>query len=202
MVGVKRFAATAEVDERASVGEGSVVGNLAQIREYAVLGSECLVGRGAYIGPGVRIGDRVKVENHALVYEPAVLEDGVFIGPAAVLTNDPYPRATAPDGRLRGAQDREAVGVTVREGASIGARAVVVAGVTVGRWAMVAAGAVVTTDVPEFAVVAGSPARRVNWVGRAGVPLTLVDHVSGRWWQCPKTGECYLERDGILEFQI
>lgn len=202
MVGDRRIAATADVDGSAALGAGTVVWHLAQIREGAVLGSECIVGRGAYVGPGVSIGDRVKLQNHALVYEPAVLEDGVFIGPAAVLTNDLYPRSTGPDGKLKRADDWQPLGVTVLEGASVGARAVIVAGVTVGRWALVAAGAVVNRDVPEFAVVAGNPARRIKWVGRAGVPLTLVDHVTGRWWQCPETGECYLERDGVLEFQI
>jgi acetyltransferase-like isoleucine patch superfamily enzyme len=202
MVGETRFATTADVHASAGIGAGTTVWHLAQIREDAVLGEDCVIGRGAYVGPGVRIGDRVKLHNQALVYGPAVLHDGVLIGPSAVLTNDVYPRAVGPDGKPKRAGDGEPLGVTVLEGASIGARAVVVAGVTVGRWALVAAGAVVTRDVPEFAVVAGSPARQINWVGRAGVPLTLVDHVSGLWWQCPQTGECYLERDGVLRFQI
>ena len=85
--------------------------------------------------------------------------------------------------------------MTVREGASIGARAVCVAPVTIGRWAMVAAGAVVASDVPDFALVVGVPARRVRWVGRAGVPLE--DRGDGRF-RCPRTGERYTERDGVL----
>jgi acetyltransferase-like isoleucine patch superfamily enzyme len=190
-------APTADVDERALIGEGTAVWHLAQIREDAVLGAECVIGRGAYVGPGVRIGDRVKLQNHALVYEPAVLEDNVFIGPAAVLTNDLYPRSTSPDGRLKRPQDWSALGVTVREGASVGARAVIVAGVTIGRWALVAAGAVVHRDVPDFALVVGTPAHRVKWVGRAGVPLEPVEGQPCRW-RCPDTGELYTERDGVL----
>src|ERR1700752_3921104 len=146
-----RIAGSADVDDRATIGAGTMVWHLAQIREGAVVGDECIVGRGAYLGPGVRVGNRCKVQNHALVYEPAVLEDGVFVGPAVVFTNDYFPRAVRPDGRLKGAEDWNAVGVTVREGASIGARAVCVAPVTVGRGAMVAAGAVVIRDVPDFA---------------------------------------------------
>jgi acetyltransferase-like isoleucine patch superfamily enzyme len=186
---------SADVDERALLGAGTSVWHLAQVREGAVLGPDCIVGRGAYIGTGVRMGARCKVQNYALVYEPAVLEDGVFVGPAAVFTNDHFPRAVAPDGSLKSAEDWEPVGVTVRTGASIGARAVCVAPVTVGRWAMVAAGAVVVRDVPDFALVAGVPARFVRWVGRAGVPLE--PDGAGRW-RCPQTGERYTESAGAL----
>lgn len=186
---------SADVDDTATIGADTRVWHLAQIREDAVLGANCVIGRGAYVGPGVRIGSDVKVQNHALVYEPAVLEDGVFIGPAVVLTNDMYPRAITPDGTLKGEQDWYAQGVTVRRGASVGARAVVVAGVTIGRWALVAAGAVVHRDVPDFALVAGVPARRIKWVGRAGVPL---DEDGPDRWRCPRTNEAYRERDGVL----
>lgn len=189
------IAASADVDAGAQIGAGSRVWHLAQVREHAEVGEECVVGRGAYVGPGVRLGRRCKLQNHALVYEPAVLEDGVFVGPAAVLTNDVFPRAVTPDGRLKDATDWVAVGVTVREGASIGARAVCIAPLTVGRWAMVAAGAVVTGDVPDFALVMGTPARRVRWVGRAGEPL--VDRGQGRF-ECPATGAVYVEVDGLL----
>jgi len=92
-----------------------------------------------------------------------------------------------------------AVGVTCREGASIGARAVCVAPVTIGRWAMVAAGSVVIKDVPDFALVAGVPARRVRWVGRAGVPLEIEPEAgSRRRWRCPQTGRLYLEENDTL----
>jgi acetyltransferase-like isoleucine patch superfamily enzyme len=159
---------TAQVHETAELGAGTTVWELAQIREKACLGAGCVVGRGAYVGAGVRIGDNVKLQNYALVYEPAELGDGVFVGPAAVLTNDQYPRAVDPDGRLKRGGDWEPVGVTVAEGASLGARSVCVAPVRIGRWAMVAAGAVVTKDVPDFALVVGVPARRIGWVGAPG----------------------------------
>ena len=168
---------------------------MAQVREGAVLGRNCIVGRSAYVGTGVLIGDNVKIQNLALVYEPAVLEDGVFIGPAVVLTNDHYPRAVNPDGTLKSGHDWQPVGVTIRQGASIGARAVCVAPVTIGRWAMVAAGAVVTKDVPDFALVAGVPAKRIRWVGKAGEPL--VDEGNGKW-RCPATGALYEENNEVL----
>lgn len=184
-----------DVDPSASLGSGTKVWHLAQVREGAVLGRNCVVGRGAYIGPGVRLGDNCKVQNYALVYDPAVLEDGVFIGPAVVLTNDRFPRAVSPDGSLRSADDWDIVGVRVETGASIGARAVCVAPVTIGAWSLVAAGSVVVNDVPGYALVAGSPARRIGWVGRHGVPL-----VAGpdNRWQCPATGALYQESNGSL----
>lgn len=185
---------SATVAATATIGAGSKVWDLAQVREGAVLGKDCIVGRGAYIGIGVVVGDSSKIQNAALVYEPARLGRGVFIGPAAVLTNDVYPRAINPDGSQKSADDWEAVGVTVGDGASIGARAVCVAPVVIGRWALVASGAVVTKDVPDFALVLGVPARQVGWVGKAGRPLEPV----GDDWVCPLTGEKYAVRDGAL----
>ena len=188
------IAQSADVAESAVIGAGTKVWHLAQVREDARLGTGCTVSRGAYIGTGVVLGDHCKVQNYALVYEPATLGNGVFIGPAAVLTNDVYPRAVNPDLSVKSATDWEPVGVTVGEGASIGVRAVCIAPATIGRWATVAAGAVVTRNVPDFALVVGVPARRVAWVGRAGVPLEKAD--SG--WRCPVTGRTYQENDGLL----
>src|SRR4051794_27480691 len=93
-----RIAESADVDPTATVGDGSSVWHLAQLRDHVSVGQQCIVGRGAYLGSGVRVGDRCKIQNHALVYEPAVLEDGVFVGPAVVFTNDTFPRAVNPDG--------------------------------------------------------------------------------------------------------
>ena len=187
-----RVQPTAQVAESATLGDGTTVWELAQVREDARLGASCVVGRGAYVGTGVVVGDNVKLQNYALVYEPAELGDGVFVGPAAVLTNDEYPRSVDPSGKLKRASDWQPVGVTVRAGASLGARSVCVAPVTIGRWARVAAGAVVTKDVPDFALVVGVPARRIGWVGRSGRRLVC----DGSRWVCPETGEAYVEQVG------
>ena len=179
---------SADVDSSATLGDGTSIWHLAQIRDQVVLGNNCIIGRGAYIGSGVTLGDNCKVQNYALVYEPAKLGNGVFIGPAAVLTNDQFPRAVNTDLSLKSGSDWDAVGVTIHDGASIGARAVCIAPVTIGQWALVAAGAVVTKDVPAFALVAGVPAKRIRWVGRAGVPL---EDIGDNRFRCPQDQSLY-----------
>lgn len=186
---------SAEVHPDATVGDGSSVWHLAQVRENAHIGSGCVIGRGVYVGAGVQMGNNCKVQNYALIYEPAVLEDGVFIGPAVVLTNDTYPRAINPDGSLKSASDWEQTGVTVGTGAAIGARAVCVAPVTIGAWSMVAAGSVVTRPVPDYALVAGVPARQIGWVGRAGARL---EETQPDRYTCPVTGTQYLHHQGKM----
>lgn len=190
-----RLASSAQVAESASVGDGSAIWDLAQVREDAVLGTSCIVGRGAYVGTGVRIGANCKIQNHALIYEPARLGDGVFVGPAVVFTNDTYPRAVNPDGSLKSAHDWSPVGVTVEDGASIGARAVCVAPLTIGAWAMVAAGAVVTKDVPSHALVAGVPARLVGWVSKEGRRL---EERANDSFVDPASSQQYGLVDGVL----
>lgn len=189
-----RIAPGADVSPDARIGSGSSVWHLAQIREQAELGENCVVGRGAYVGAGVTVGENCKIQNYALVYEPAVLEPGVFIGPAVVLTNDTYPRAVNPDGSLKSASDWEAVGVTIRTGASIGARSVCVAPVTIGRWALIAAGSVVTKDVPDYALMAGVPAKQIGWVGPTARKLVA----DGDELVCPDTGKRFREESGAL----
>jgi UDP-2-acetamido-3-amino-2,3-dideoxy-glucuronate N-acetyltransferase len=180
--------ATADVAESASIGSGAKIWHYAQVRERATIGRGCIVGRGVYIGPEVQLGDNCKIQNYALVYEPARLGNGVFVGPAVVFTNDQFPRAVNEDGTLKSGDDWEAVGVTVGEGASIGARSVCIAPVTIGRWSLVGAGSTVVKDVPDFGLVVGNPARRIGWGGKAGHPLT--EEGMGVW-VCPVTGRRY-----------
>lgn len=189
---------TADVASNATIAEGSKIWHYAQVREGAQIGRNCIVGRGAYIGTGVEMGDNCKVQNYALVYEPAKLGHGVFIGPAVVLTNDHFPRAINADGTPKSADDWQPVGVDIREGASIGANSTCIAPIVIGRWALVGAGSVVVKNVPDFALVVGSPARRIGWVGTAGHPLK--QEASGDW-SCPSTGARYREvgQDELIE---
>lgn len=163
---------TADLESDVRVGAGTSIWHRAQVRNRARIGAECVIGRDAFIDEDVVLGDRVKVQNAALVYHGVTVEDGVFIGPAAILTNDRYPRAITPTGELARAEDWTVSPITLRHGCSIGAGAVVVAGVDVGRFATVGAGAVVTRTVADHALVAGNPARRIGWVCACGSRLT------------------------------
>lgn len=152
------------VDEDVQIGSGTKVWHFCHIQRGARIGSRCSLGQGVNIGPNVVVGNGVRIQNNVSVYEGVVLEDNVFCGPSCVFTNVPTPRAHFPvEGKY--------TPTVVREGASLGANSTVVCGHTVGRSAMVAAGAVVTRDVPDFALVAGVPARQIGWVCECGKRL-------------------------------
>ncbi|MGN6564806.1 MAG: acyltransferase [Thermomicrobiales bacterium] len=167
-----RIHPTAEVEAGATLGAGTSVWHQAQVRVGACVGARCIIGKGAYIDADVQIGDNCKIQNYALIYHGARLGHGVFVGPAAVLTNDRYPRAITPDGALKRADDWECGEILVDDGAAIGAGAIIVTGVHIGRFATIGAGAVVTHDVPPHALMIGSPAWLAGWVCRCGRPLT------------------------------
>ncbi|MGA7730710.1 MAG: DapH/DapD/GlmU-related protein [Chloroflexia bacterium] len=176
---------TADVSPKAMLGEGTRVWHEAQVREGAVIGRNCILGKGVYVDFGVRIGDNVKIQNRSSVYHGVELESGVFVGPHVVFTNDLLPRAVNADGTLKSDSDWEEGRILVREGASLGAGAIIVTGVTVGRWAMVGAGAVVTRNVPDYGLVYGNPARLRGWVCPCGHKLAQqADSV----WKCPSCG--------------
>lgn len=159
---------TAEVSPAAIIGAGTKIWNYAQVRERAQIGEGCILAKNVYVDFEVVIGRNCKIQNNCSLYHGAQIEDGVFLGPHVILTNDKLPRAINEDGSIKGAADWKVSPTKIRYGAAIGAGAIILPGVTVGRFAMIGSGAVVTRDVPDYALMAGNPARRIGWVDAAG----------------------------------
>lgn len=125
------------------------------------IGSDCKIGTFVEIQRGVSIGNNVKISSHSFVCEGVTIEDNVFVGHGVMFINDRYPRATA-NGRLQTADDWQLIPTTVKRDASIGSNATILCGVTIGEGALVGAGSVVTKDVPPYTVVVGNPAHVVR----------------------------------------
>lgn len=123
------------------------------------IGDESTIGTFVEIQKGVTVGRRVKISSHTFVCEGVTIEDEVFVGHGVMFINDKYPRATTLDGRLQTEEDWTCVPTRVKRGASIGSNATILCGVTIGEGAIVGAGSVVTRDVPAGTIVAGNPAR-------------------------------------------
>ncbi|MFA9200682.1 MAG: acyltransferase [Cypionkella sp.] len=174
---------SAIVDEGAAIGPGSRVWHFAHVCSGARIGAGVSLGQGVFVGNRVTIGDRCKIQNNVSVYDNVTLEEGVFCGPSMVFTNVYNPRALIE----RKDEYRDTL---VRRGATLGANCTVVCGVTVGRFAFVAAGAVVTADVPDYALMAGVPARRIGWMSEYGERLDLPREGQGEA-VCPHTGARY-----------
>lgn len=174
------------IDANVSIGKGTKIWHFSHVLSGARIGENCSFGQNVNIGNNVVIGNGCKIQNNVSIYEGAELEDYVFCGPSMVFTNDLSPRAKYPKGSAGYKKTLLKIGVTV------GANATVVCGNILGKWSMIAAGAVVTKDVPDYALMAGVPAKQIGWVCECGERL-------GEDFQCEKCGRMYALQNGILE---
>tara|TARA_Y100000310_G_scaffold94862_1_gene92643 strand:- start:10413 stop:10907 length:495 start_codon:yes stop_codon:yes gene_type:complete len=149
---------SAEISDKAKIGESTKIWHLSQIRENVKIGNNCVIGKNVYIDRDCIIGDNVKIQNNCSIYFFSEIEDGVFIGPHVCLTNDKKPRAITESGELKGESDWSQGKILIKKGASIGAGSIILPNITIGEYAMVGAGSVVTKDVPDKALVYGNPA--------------------------------------------
>jgi UDP-2-acetamido-3-amino-2,3-dideoxy-glucuronate N-acetyltransferase len=172
---------TAYVDDGATIGNGTKVWHFSHIMARTQIGNNVSIGQNVVAGPDVSVGDGCKIQNNVSLYKGVTLEKGVFCGPSCVFTNVLNPRAMVE----RKDEFRETL---VKEGATIGANATVVCGNTLGRFCMVGAGAVVTSDVPDYALMIGVPARRRGWVSQDGEILDAE-------LMCPRDGSRYAESE-------
>ncbi len=180
---------TADVSDAAEIGPRTRIWSQVQVREGAVIGSECILGKGVYVDLKVRIGDRCKLQNNVSVFHGFSLEDGVFLGPGVMLLNDKNPRAINVDGSLKSDSDWTVSEGVVRRGAAIGGGAVVLPGVSIGQFAMIGAGAVVTRDVPDHGMVFGNPARLKGFACPCGRQLKPGERgADGMLMRCPSCG--------------
>jgi UDP-2-acetamido-3-amino-2,3-dideoxy-glucuronate N-acetyltransferase len=173
------------VDDPVTIGAGTTIWHFCHVLSGVTIGSDCSIGQNVMIGPRVSVGNNCKIQNNVSLYEGVTLEDDVFCGPSCVFTNVYNPRSFV----SRKAEFRDTL---VRRGAAIGANATIICGNTVGSYSFIGAGAVVTKDVPDHALMAGVPARRIGWVSHAG-------EILGDDLVCPREGRKYrLTDDGRL----
>jgi len=183
---------TAIIDEPCEIGEGTKIWHFSHIMKGAKIGKNCTIGQNCFVGSRAVIGNGVKLQNNVSVYDLVTLEDYVFVGPSAVFTNDLNPRAKYPKGG-------KWIPTFVKEGATIGANATILCGITIGKWAMVGAGAVVTKNVPDYAIVAGVPAKVVGWICECGEKLNFKKGKA----KCEKCGRNYQKRGNkVSEIKI
>ena len=175
------------VDEGAVIGEKTNIWHFSHIMTKSRIGKYCTIGQNVVVSPYVQIGDGVKIQNNVSIYTGVVIEDKVFLGPSCVFTNVINPRSFIP----RKNEFRKTI---VKEGASIGANATIVCGNTIGRFAFVGAGATVTKNIPDYAMVYGTPAKLMGYVCKCGNKLS-----AGGTKICSACGLQYVLEDNVLK---
>jgi len=179
---------TSCIDDGCIIGQGTKIWHFCHIMSGCKIGENCNLGQNVVISPGVIIGNGVKIQNNVSLYTGVVIEDDVFLGPSCVFTNVINPRAFIE-------RKHEFRNTTVKKGASIGANATIVCGHNIGRYALLGAGTVITKDVPDYALVVGTPARVVGYVCECGKRLTT----KGKKAQCASCAKQYMLSGTALE---
>lgn len=177
------------VDDGTEIGEGTKIWHFCHVMTGSRIGQRCNIGQNVVISPQVTIGNNVKIQNNVSLYTGVIIEDDAFLGPSMVFTNVVNPRSHV-------SRKDEYRTTLVRQGASIGANATIVCGVTLGRYCFVGAGSVVTRDVPDYALVYGSPARLRGWMCQCGVQIEFAPQAEGETATCPACGDRYI-KDGL-----
>jgi len=183
------------VDDGVEIDEGTKVWHFSHIQKGTKVGRNCSMGQNVNVGNNVTIGNNVKIQNNVSVYEGVELEDYVFCGPSMVFTNIMNPRSEFPQ---RGTEFY--LKTLVKKSASLGANSTIVCGNTIGTYAFVGAGSVVTKDVPDYAMVYGTPAKVKGWVCACGNQLSFTtDENSNEDTSCSKCVRKYLKKGTIVE---
>ncbi len=185
-VSLPKIHPSAVVDDRCEIGPGTRIWHFCHIMSDSRIGANCSLGQNVVISPGAVLGNNVKVQNNVSVYTGVVCEDDVFLGPSCVFTNVSNPRSAV-------SRRNQFETTLVKKGATIGANATIVCGHNIGRFAFVGAGAVVTSDVPDYALVLGNPARNVGWMSEYGHRLEFNDQPQA---VCPESGIVYSLHEG------
>lgn len=183
---------TAIIDEGAQIGEGTRIWHWVHVSGGAKIGERCSLGQNVFVGNKVNIGNNVKIQNNVSVYDNVTLEDDVFCGPSMVFTNVYNPRSAV-------SRKDEYRNTLVKRGATLGANCTIVCGVAIGEYAFVGAGAVINRDVPNYALMAGVPAKQVGWMSQHGERLDLP--VEGKAdAKCHATGNRYRLNGNELKY--
>jgi UDP-2-acetamido-3-amino-2,3-dideoxy-glucuronate N-acetyltransferase len=181
---------SAYIDQPCEIGQGTKIWHFCHIMKNVKIGKGCILGQNVCVAEGVVIGNNVKVQNNVSIYTGTIIEDDVFLGPSCVLTNVTNPRSQI----VRHSLYEKTI---LRRGSTVGANATIVCGIELGRYCFIAAGAVVAKDVPDYALMAGVPARQVGWMSRHGIKLDKPD--ANGIMVCPESGYRYKQvKSGLL----
>jgi UDP-2-acetamido-3-amino-2,3-dideoxy-glucuronate N-acetyltransferase len=179
------------VDDGAEIGSGTKIWHFCHVMPKTRIGERCNIGQNVLVSTDVIIGNNVKIQNNVSLYTGVVVEDDVFLGPSMVFTNVINPRSHV-------SRKDEYKRTFVRKGASVGANATIVCGTTLGRYCFVGAGSVVTKDIPDYALVYGSPARIRGWMCQCGEQLKFIEKNGAETAKCKSCGDSYRKQDQVV----